>query len=216
METNKEELSKSKVKVYVGENKDMDKNTLLATSAFEEDIKKIWHCKKCGNNIPIGTTTCEENGFTCHSPVLEEEKKKSKWGNKCEKCGEIITELNHYFSGRCFSLDTPPQEPIEEKNNWIEEFYQLYLKGRKNSATQSYIDYFEARHFIQLQIKQAEERHNQDCTREEWARASERERIVKEIPKIIDEYRIEKEPLCQLNAILRVIKDKIINLITNQ
>ena len=166
--------------------------------ATQHDIE----CKGCG-------------GVSCKNTVL-------KGGTVCPSCFEKMTTQEPICDCKlkpCEHDNMTPKEPMEWAKAFDKEFnYANFCwngdidTGRKFAKQEMK----RVKQFISSQITQAEERHNQDCTREEWARASERERIIKEIPKIIDRYRVEKEPMCQQNVILRVVKDRIINIITNQ
>ena len=44
---------------------------------------------------------------------------------------------------------------METEKNRIDRFYKLYKKGRRANAPQSFIDYFEASHFLLKEIDKA-------------------------------------------------------------
>ena len=102
---------------------------------------------------------------------------------ECKGCGGVSCKNKVLKGGTvcpsCFEKMTT-QEPMEWQKQWEKECGFLFQKNLpelpKNQIrvdTQGII-----KNFIQSQIKQAEERHNQDCTREEWVRADEREKIT--------------------------------------
>lgn len=185
---------------------------------------------------------CKKEKINCHcadaqSPHQEPVATQKEEESDC--CGASLIQLDGKLYCRACRSEMKDEIPTQEPMEWAKEFDNKFNLDESNGIGVLPSLQHAVKQFIQNQIKQAEERHNQDCTREEWkenierivkagydsmldqkvmeARASERERIVKEVEKCFKEYQNDSELLAK-NCIFRtgMGKEDIINLITNQ
>jgi hypothetical protein len=133
---------------------------------------------------------------------------------ECKGCGGVSCKNKVLKGGTvcpsCFDKMTT-QEPIE----WAKEFTKQFGINQYGGV-QAHRQDLEIP-FIANLIKQAEERHNQDCTREEWARVSEREVIKRKLSVIkrwVMTIRDNEKGYAEDECVIR--ESELLSIITNQ
>ena len=121
---------------------------------------------------------------TNHCPTCKADLPPSHRLNLC-KCGLIREKLGYHSCRKPFGFTTKKME--------FEQTFKLL--GVTMNIHPEVIDEFIL--ITSQSILQAQEQHNEDCTREEWAREAQKEQTRKEIVEKIENYKRFKCGACE-------------------
>lgn len=137
--------------------------------------------KKCKHNPNFPCPICINEWIkTSHIPSVESNFMQVGRTTACGHCDKRFIEglklcektIPNYKCG-CKCHDTPKDLTVNWEVDYCKKFGLCESKGKCHCR--------EELRFIRKVVSQAQSEHNQDCTREEWARASERQLVVKEL-----------------------------------